>query len=186
MRIAVYCGASLGHCEVYQQATIELAKWLVAQQHQLVYGGGRAGLMGLLADTVLSLGGDVIGVMPHFLQQRELAHQQLTELILVDTMAQRKAKMLQLSEACIALPGGPGTLEEISEVYSWARIGQNANPCILFNAKGFYDPLKLMYQTMCDAGFLTEQDFSKLLFSDNLTEIAQFINSYQPPTVRTY
>lgn len=186
MRIAVYCGASLGYDERYQQATIELANWLVSEQHQLVYGGGRVGLMGLLADTVLAKGGEVIGVLPHFLQQRELAHQHLTELILVDTMVQRKAKMLSLSEVCIALPGGPGTLEEISEVYSWARIGQNRNPCILFNVNGFYDPLKAMYQTMCEAGFLTEQDFNKLLFSDNFTELSDFIKNYQPPKVRTY
>ncbi|MDO4627414.1 MAG: TIGR00730 family Rossman fold protein [Pasteurellaceae bacterium] len=185
MNITVYCGANLGNQQVYQQATVDLAKW-IAKCGTLVYGGGNAGLMGLLADTVLAEGGKVIGVMPTFLQQRELAHQGLTELILVESMAERKAKMLALANVCIALPGGPGTLEEITEVYSWARIGKNTAPCICFNANGFYDPLQTLYRQMCESGFLTQADFDKLLFSQDFTEIEHFIQDYEPPMVRKY
>ncbi|QIW16610.1 Rossman fold protein, TIGR00730 family [Pasteurellaceae bacterium RH1A] len=186
MKITVYCGASLGNHPAHQEATKDLANWIVSNQHTLVYGGSRAGLMGLIADSVLAQGGKAIGIMPKFLQERELAHPALTEFVLVDTMAQRKAKMLELADACIALPGGPGTLEEITEVYSWARIGQNSSPCIFFNKQGFYNPVRQMYASMMEAGFLTQTDFDKLLFSEDLAEIEAFIASYQAPLVRTY
>lgn len=186
MNITVYCGANLGSSPIHQQATVALGEWIARNQHSLVYGGGKAGLMGLLADTVIKNGGKVIGIMPTFLQQRELAHSQLSELILVESMAERKDKMLALGDVCIALPGGAGTLEEISEVYSWARIGKNHRPCILFNQNDFYAPLKAMYQTMVDNGFLSEADFNKLLFSSDFAEIEQFIATYQPPAVRQY
>ena len=172
MHITVYCGASLGNQPEYQQATIAMGQWIAQKQHTLVYGGGKIGLMGLLADTVLAHGGKVIGIMPAFLQARE--------------MAERKANMLKLADACIALPGGAGTLEEIAEVYSWARIGKNPHPCILFNKNGFYDPLKALYQRMVETGFLSEGAFQKLLFSENFAEIEQFIADYQPPEFRHY
>ncbi|PJG85612.1 hypothetical protein CVP05_05465 [Conservatibacter flavescens] len=100
--------------------------------------------------------------------------------------AERKAKMLELADVCIALPGGPGTLEEISEVYSWARIGKNDSPCVFWNVGGFYEPIKAMFQTMVDNGFLTQDHFDKLLFTDNLTELERFIEAYQPMGIRTY
>lgn len=186
MNITVYCGAALGNVPAYQRATVSLGNWLAQQGHTLVYGGGSAGLMGRLADTVLAHGGKVIGVIPEFLRERELAHSGCTEMLVVNSMAERKAKMLDLADACIALPGGPGTLEEICEVYSWARIGQNPHPCILFNQNGFYEPLRMMYQSMVTAGFLTQAHFDKLLFSDDLVEIEHFINTYQVPEIRTY
>lgn len=140
----------------------------------------------MVADTVLSNGGTVIGVIPEFLQARELTHQGCTEIIIVNSMSERKTKMLALADACIALPGGPGTLEEISEVYSWARIGKNPHPCILFNQNGFYEPLRSQYQSMVTAGFLTQSHFAKLLFSVDLIEIERFILDYQVPEIRTY
>ena len=106
--------------------------------------------------------------------------------MVVDSMAERKANMLKLADACIALPGGAGTLEEIAEVYSWARIGKNPHPCILFNKNGFYDPLKALYQRMVKTGFLSEDAFKKLLFSENFAEIERFIADYQPPEFRHY
>ena len=186
MNITVYCGAALGNVPAYQQATIELGKWLAQHHHRLIYGGGKVGLMGLLADTVLSHGGEVIGVIPAFLREREVAHSGCTEIIVVNSMAERKAKMLAFADACIALPGGPGTLEEICEVYSWSRIGQNSHPCVLFNQDGFYEPLRNMYQSMVSEGFLSQTHFDKLLFSTDLLEIEQFIKSYQAPEIRTY
>ena len=186
MNITVYCGASLGNNEIYQQATRKLGKWVAEKQHQLIYGGGAAGLMGLIADSVLAQGGKVIGIIPEFLKERELAHPNLTELVIVESMTERKKRMFDLANAFIALPGGPGTLEEISEVISWARIGQNPNPCILFNENGYFDSLRDFYDRMVQDGFLTQPDRDKILFSNDLDEIEAFIEGYEPPSVRTY
>ena len=186
MNITVYCGASLGNEPRYQQATIEMGKWIAQHQHTLVYGGGKAGLMGLVADTVLTQGGKAIGIIPEFLKDRELAHPNLTELHIVESMTERKLKMLTLADVCIALPGGPGTLEEITEVYSWARIGKNDNPYIFWNVGGFYDPMKAMFQAMVDKGFLTQDHFDKLLFTESFEELDAFIQDYQPLGIRTY
>ena len=186
MNITVYCGASLGNNPLYQQATECLGKWIAEKGHQLVYGGGAAGLMGLIASTVLAHGGKVIGIIPEFLKERELAYPNLTELVVVDTMPERKKRMFDLASAFIALPGGPGTLEEISEVISWARIGQNPNPCILFNENGYFDSLRNFYDRMVQDGFLTQPDRDKILFSNDLAEIETFIQHYQAPSIRTY
>lgn len=186
MNITVYCGASLGNNPQHQLATEQLGKWIVERGHTLIYGGGRAGLMGLLADTVLAHGGKVIGIMPTFLQDRELAHTGLTEMITVESMSERKAQLVERGEVYIALAGGPGTLEEIVEVISWARIGKNNHPCILFNQDNYYQPLKAMFSQMVEQGFLTQADFDKTLFSDDLAEIERFIANYTPPEIRRY
>lgn len=186
MKITVYCGASLGNNPNHQRAAEALGKWIAEHNHTLVYGGGKAGLMGVIADAVLAHGGQVIGVMPTFLQQRELAHTGLTEMISVQSMPERKLKMIELGEAYIALAGGPGTLEEIAEVISWARIGQNNNPCVLFNSDGYYEPLKTFFDAMVAQGFLTVADRAKTLFSDDLAEIEAFIANYTPPEIRRY
>lgn len=186
MNIIVYCGASKGNDPAYEQAAKMLGEWITAQKYTLVYGGGKVGLMSVIADTVIKGEGEVIGVMPRFLMDRELAHMHLTKLYSVHTMAERKQKMLDLGDVCIALPGGPGTLEEITEMISWSRIGQNPNPCILFNENGFYDPLKDLYDSMVKNGFLTQADRDKTLFSNSLEEINQFITDYIPAEVRKY
>ncbi|GIO43984.1 cytokinin riboside 5'-monophosphate phosphoribohydrolase [Paenibacillus apis] len=142
--------------------------------------------MGILADTVLSHGGEVIGIIPGFLRDRELAHPHLTELIVVDSMPERKKYMMDLSKAYLALPGGPGTLEEITECVSWARIGQNEHPCIFYNKNGYYDLVDSFYSKMVDEGFLSTEDRSKILFSDSIGQIEAFIESYIPPGIRQY
>ncbi|WP_413627021.1 TIGR00730 family Rossman fold protein [Fructilactobacillus vespulae] len=184
--IAVYCGAASGNDIKYQEATKQLANWIVTNDYQLVYGGGGFGLMGLLAQTVLKLGGKVYGIMPKELFERGAAQTGLTDFEVVENMSIRKRRMLELSDACIALPGGPGTLEEISEAFSWARIGDNNNPCVLFNVFGYYDSLKDFFDEMTEKEFLTQHDRDKLLFSDSLITIDKFINSYIPPEVRKY
>ena len=186
MNITVYCGAAVGHNPQHRAATITLGKWIVQNGHTLVYGGGKAGLMGVLADTVLENGGAVIGVMPTFLRERELAHPHLTEIIEVHSMPERKLKMIELGNAYIALPGGPGTLEEISEVVSWARIGQNNNPCIFFNADNYYRPLQDFFIHMVQSGYLTQTDSNTLLFSADLREIEKFIADYRLLAIRQY
>lgn len=168
------------------QETINLGMWIAKKGHTLVYGGGNVGLMGLLADTVLNNKGKVIGVIPEFLIERELSHPNLTELHIVNTMSERKSKMIELGQACIALPGGPGTLEEITEVISWARVGKNDSPCILYNINSYYHPMENMYDDMVKNGFLTITDREKTLFSNSLDSIEEFIFNYEKPVVRSY
>lgn len=152
----------------------------------LVFGGGKVGLMGLLADTVKQNGGKAIGVMPKFLKDREIAHEGLDELIVVDTMAERKAKMLELGDVCMALPGGPGTLEEITEMVSWARIDQNPNPCVFWNIEGYYDKIQAFYDQMVDEGFLSQNDRDLILFTDDFHELEQWVQNYHAPQSRSY
>lgn len=155
MNIVVYCGASIGNHEIFVESAKSLARWIAKNGHTLIYGGGKAGLMGVLADEVLLHNGKVIGIIPTFLVDRELSHPGLTRLEIVNSMSERKNKMIELGDCYIALPGGPGTLEEISEAISWARIGQHQNPCILFNVGGYYDKLKEFYDVMVENGFLS-------------------------------
>lgn len=186
MKIVVYCGASTGHHTIYQEGTIAMGAWIGKNNHTLVYGGGRIGLMGILADTVLKHKAPVIGVMPQFLVAREVAHPLVKSFYQTDTMSERKNKMIELGDAFIALPGGPGTLEEITEVISWARLGKNTKPCIFWNIDGYYNDIKHMYQHMVDTGFLTPDDHKKILFTESFEELDRFIQSYEPPQIRKY
>ncbi|WP_125567960.1 TIGR00730 family Rossman fold protein [Companilactobacillus insicii] len=185
-RIAVYCGASSGNNDIYKQAAVRLADWLVDNNLDLVYGGGGVGLMGILAQEVLDKKGLVYGIMPQELVDRGAAYDGLTDLQVVPNMSIRKQQMLELSDGCIALPGGPGTLEEIIEAFSWARLGDNVNPCVLYNVDGYFNPLKLMFDDMTNKGFLTSDDRNKLFFSDSLDDIYDFMNNYIPPIIRQY
>lgn len=184
-KIAIYCGAATGNLPVYQQAATELGQYLAHHQLELVYGGGSVGLMAVLADAVIAAGGKVHGVMPKNLVKRGAAADNITDLTVVDNMATRKQKMLTMADGCIALPGGPGTLEEIVEAYSWARVGDNNNPCAFYNVNHYYDPLKTLFDQMVQQGFLTAEHRSKLLFADTLPEIFNFMKTYTPPTIRT-
>lgn len=157
MNITVYCGANVGNSPSFAQAAKALGAWIVANGHTLVYGGGKVGLMGVVADEVLRHHGQAIGVIPTFLADRELGHPHITRLEIVDSMSARKNRMIELGDVYIALPGGPGTLEEIVEVISWARIDRHHKPCILLNIDGYYDELIHMFQKMVAKGFLTEE-----------------------------
>ena len=186
MNITIFCGASTGNNPIYGQKTIQLAEWMAETKHNLVFGGGKIGLMGIMADTIIAHGGHTTGVMPAFLKDREIAHAGLTELIIVNNMSDRKAKMLTLGDAFIALPGGPGTLEEISEVISWSRIGQNDSPCVLYNVNGYFNDLKNQFDHMVSEGFLSQEDRNKVLFTDDISKIESFITDYQAPSIRNY
>ncbi|EAC5373331.1 TIGR00730 family Rossman fold protein [Enterococcus faecalis] len=185
-KMAVYCGASLGNEPIYQQAAVALAAWMKENHYDLVYGGGNIGLMGTVADTLLAEGGEVIGVMPTFLMEREIAHNGITKMHTVSDMHARKKKMIELADVYLALPGGPGTLEEISEVISWGRVGEHMNPCILYNVNGYYDLLAAFFDKMVETNFLTAADRAKIFISDSLEEIGAFIDSYEPPMIRQY
>ena len=185
-RMAVYCGASKGTKAVYEERTKELGQWMSVHNYDLVYGGGNVGLMGILADHIIETGGQVIGVMPSFLIDRELAHQAITEMHIVSDMHERKRKMIDLADCYLALPGGPGTLEEITEVVSWGRVGEHQNPCIFFNVDGYYDLVAEFFDKMVTDGFLTKEDRAKICFSDSLEEINDFIDTFTPPMIRKY
>ncbi len=186
MNITVYCGASASKNEVHNNTAIELGQWIAKSNYTLVYGGGSVGLMGLIANTVLDNDAKVIGVIPEFLMKRELSHPKVENMQVVKTMGERKSKMIELGDCYIALPGGLGTLEEISEVISWIRIGQNNNPCVLYNATGYYDKLDEFLKTMVNEGFLSKEDYSKILFAKSMEEINVFIKNYTPPKIREY
>ena len=140
-RVCVFCGSSHGRNPAYASAARALGRALAARHIGVVYGGGNVGLMGVLADAVLEAGGRITGVIPHALVARELAHQGLTELHVVDSMHERKALMAGLADAFVALPGGFGTLEEFAEAVTWTQLGLQAKPCGLLNVAGFYDGL---------------------------------------------
>jgi uncharacterized protein (TIGR00730 family) len=143
-RVCVFCGANAGLREEYRSAARLLAGALASRGLGLVYGGGNVGLMGMLADAMLQAGGEVIGVIPQRLVEKEVAHRGLTELRIVDTMHQRKALMNELSDAFIALPGGYGTLEEFFEILTWSQLGIHRKPSALLNVLGYYDSLLAM------------------------------------------
>lgn len=186
MNIIVYCGASSGNESQYDDNAIELGKWIAKKNYTLVYGGGNIGLMGTIANTVLEFGGNVIGVMPKFLADREISHPGLTEFIIVENMSERKNKILSIGDVCVALPGGPGTLEEIAEVISWSRIGQNNRPCILYNKSGYYDLLAGFFDNMVEKGFLTVADRERIAFAESLEHMEQVIVDFKPSGVREY
>lgn len=186
MKIAVYCGANHGVNDAFLQAAMQVGAWIAERGDTLVYGGGKLGLMGAVAGSTLQHGGQVIGVMPQVLADRGLAMPDLTDLEVVADMGTRKARMIELADVDIALPGGPGTLEEITEAISFSRIGLNASPTILFNQNGYYESLRQMYQMAVDQEFFDQDAFDNLLFSSDLQEISTFIANYQPLGVRQY
>ena len=179
MNIAVYCAASQSNCSTFDERTEELGKWMAQKNHTLVYGGGNTGLMGIVATAVMQTGGQVIGVMPQFFVDREIAKKDITKLHIVETMSERKNKMIELSEAYIALPGGPGTLEEIAEVVSWVRVGQTNGICIFYNMEGYYDHLEAFFNQMVTTKLLSQEDRNQIYFANNLEEIEKLIENYE-------
>ncbi len=153
-RIAVFCGASLGRDPIYAETAERVGRAIVERGYGVVYGGGHVGLMGIVADAAMKAGGEVIGVIPRFMEKAEEAHRGVTELILVDSMHERKLRMHQLSDAVIALPGGFGTLDELFELLTWRQLGLHAQPLGLLNVKGFFDPLLAQQERMEREGFL--------------------------------
>lgn len=184
--VAVYCGSSLGVNEIYQKQAIEFAKELVKRDIALVYGGASVGLMGTVADTVLSLGGKAIGVIPFLLEEREISHKNLTELYKVDTMHQRKSKMIELADGFVAMPGGYGTLEEYSEVFTWSQIGLHTKPCALFNINNYWQPLIDMTNKMADEGFLHEKYRHMAIVESSPASLLEQFETYVAPPVKTY
>lgn len=185
-RVTVFCGSSFGADKQYEQQAFRLGKILAERSIGLVYGGANVGLMGAVANGTIDNKGEVIGVLPHFLQNKEIAHQGLTELILVETMHERKAKMNELTDGVIALPGGFGTLEEFFEMLTWAQLGLHHKPIAILNIKGFYDELFALVNTMVEKGFLREVNKNMLLTSDNINDLLDQMENYQAPDVEKW
>ncbi len=164
--ISVFCGSNFDGNPVLLKAVNDLADAMVEKEIALVFGGGRVGVMGLIADAVLSRGGKAIGVIPQFLMDKEVGHTGLTELIITENMHQRKQKMADLSDGVITLPGGFGTMEEFFEVLTWLQLGIHGNPIGLLNVDGFYDPLLLQIDLMVEKKFLKPLN-RELVLSDH-------------------
>ncbi|MCJ8008670.1 TIGR00730 family Rossman fold protein [Lederbergia wuyishanensis] len=184
--IAVFCGSSNGVSEAYIKGAKRLGKELAKRNIALVYGGASVGVMGAVADSVLEEGGNVIGVMPSFLEKREISHKNLTQLIVVDSMHERKAKMAELADGFIAMPGGPGTLEEFFEIFTWAQLGLHQKPCGLLNINHYFDPLITLFNHMTDEQFLHEKYRSMALVDVEPQGLLDQFNTYEPPTLKTY
>jgi len=185
-KLSVFCGSSNGASNIYIEGAKTLGKELAKRDIALVYGGASVGIMGAVADSVLDEGGYVIGVMPSFLDNREISHKNLSELIIVDSMHERKAKMADLADGFIALPGGPGTLEEFFEIFTWAQLGLHHKPCGLLNINHYYDPLIALFNHMSEEQFLHEKYRTMALVYNEPKRLLDKFNTYEPPTVKTY
>ena len=180
-RICVFTGSSPGTLEEYAAAARELARVLVSRHQTLVYGGAKVGLMGVLADTVLAEGGEVVGVIPAHLEAKEVAHRGLTELRVVSSMHERKAVMAELSDGVVALPGGLGTLEELFEMLTWAQLGLHRKPCGVLNVAGYFDRLLEFLDHAVDQRFISELHRGLLLSGDDPTALVDRMMTYKVP-----
>ena len=179
--ICVFCGSRLGNNPIYKESAQELAKIMVEQGYDLVYGGANIGIMGLIADTVLIKGGKVTGVMPRFLADQEIAHTNLTKINLVNSMHERKQMMSELADAFITLPGGIGTFEEFFEILTWAQLGIHQKPVCLLNVNGYYDLMLDFINNAINQGFF-RRETKNLILVENTPEalihrISQFPES---------
>ena len=185
-RVCIYAGSNPGYDPAYADAATALARLLAERGIGLVYGGGKVGLMGVLADTALAAGGEVIGVMPQALVDREIGHPGLTELRVVGSMHDRKALMADLSDAFVAIPGGIGTLEELIEVYTWSQLGIHDKACGVLNVRGYYDPLAAFLDHAVEEGFLRPQHRAVLSVAADPGELLDRLAAFEPPTVRKW
>ncbi len=184
--ICVFCGSSLGLRPIYQQAAAALGKLIVQRDINLVYGGGKVGLMGVVTDAVLAAGGEAIGVIPAFLAAKEIAHPGLTKLHIVNSMHERKAMMAELSDGFIAMPGGFGTFEEFFEALTWEQLGLHQKPHGLLNIEGYYDPLLKLVDTAIAENFIREQHRNLILVSSNPKSLLDLMSNYKPINVEKW
>ncbi|MBM3809612.1 MAG: TIGR00730 family Rossman fold protein [Acidimicrobiia bacterium] len=182
-RVCVFCGSSIGSQPVYAEVAVTLGRLLASRGIGLVYGGGNVGLMGVIADAVMAGGGDVIGVIPHALADREIAHPTITQLHVVDSMHERKAMMADLSDAFIAMPGGVGTFEEFFEAVTWTQLGLHRKPCGLLNAGGFYTPLAAFIDQAVSEGFIKPVHRASIVVDDHPERLLDSLAAVKLPDV---
>ncbi len=171
--LAIYCGSSAGADPAFAKAADDLGRALAQRNCAVIYGGSHAGLMGVVADAALAAGGRVVGVIPQSLVGRELAHQGLSTLEIVDSMHARKARMCELADGFVALPGGIGTLEEILEMFTWTQLGIHHKPCALLNIAGFYDGFVAFLRHVVQQGLLKSAQFERLIVVNSVDELLQ-------------
>ena len=182
--ICVFCGAATGRDPSFAAAAAVTGETLARRGIRVVYGGGRLGLMGTVADAALAAGGEVVGVIPRGLVDRELAHPTLTELRIVETLHERKAQMAELADGFLALPGGLGTLEELAEVLSWAQLDLHAKPIGLLDVGGYFAPLEAFLDRAVAEGFIAERHRRLLLSDDDLDALLRRFDAWEPPAGR--
>lgn len=181
--VCVYCGSNPGRQPAYANAANELAEALVERNLQLIYGGARLGIMGALADRVLALGGEVIGVIPEDLRDKEIAHTGLTKLHITKSMHDRKTMMVSLADAFVAMPGGVGTLEELFEVWTWGQLGLHEKPCGLLNVAGYFDSLSEFLAHTVAEEFVKAPHLDMLAVESNANTLLDGFARYQPPEI---
>ena len=184
--LCVFCGSSAGATPVYREAAVAFGHVLADQNIGLVYGGGKVGLMGAIADSVLARGGTVIGVIPQHLVDREVAHAGLTELRVVGSMHERKALMADLSDGFVALPGGLGTLEEFFEVWTWGQLGLHRKPYALLNVNGFYDPLVTFIDDLVAQRFVKPEHRKMLIIESDAAMLPARMSAHRAPAVEKW
>jgi uncharacterized protein (TIGR00730 family) len=182
-RVCVYCGANRGRDAAYAQAAQAMGRTLARRGIGLVTGGGRVGLMGVVADAALDAGGEVVGVIPEALMRKELAHAGLTDLVVTASMHERKARMAELADGFVALPGGLGTYEELFEIWTWAQLGWHAKPCGLLNAAGFYDRLVAFLDGASEAEFVKPEHRAMLIVENDPDRLLDRFATYVAPSV---
>jgi uncharacterized protein (TIGR00730 family) len=182
-RVCVFCGSSPGNDPIYLETARSVGRFLAQERLGVVFGGGGVGLMGALADAAMAAGGQVTGVIPEQLMARELGHSQLSELRVVSSMHARKALMMELGDAFIGLPGGAGTLDELSEVWTWSQLGIHDKPCGILNVHGYFDPLIAFLDQMVTEGFLSPAHREMVLVDTDPAVLLKRFRHYQPPEV---
>jgi uncharacterized protein (TIGR00730 family) len=185
-RVCVFCGSSPGRNDAFAAAARRMGELLASRAIGLVFGGGRVGLMGVLADAVLAGGGEAVGIIPRGLWNREVGHTALTAMHVVETMHERKAMMAELSDGFVALPGGIGTLEELFEVWTWAQLGIHRKPCAVLNVDGYFDPLLAFVDRAVDEGFVRRAYRAMLLVDVDPAALLARMERYEPPMVQQW
>ena len=176
MKIAVYCGSSAGERKTYRETAYALGAWMGENGHELIYGGSKTGLMGAVADGALDHGGRVTGVIPNVPQIESRRHPGLTSVIRTETVALRKSRMIELADAFVALPGGLGTLDEITEILSLRSLGLVSGPVVFFSVEGYYEPMKEVFGNLVRNGFGRREYFSRTVFAETLGEVIEVMD----------
>lgn len=184
--ICVFCGASEGNRLEYRTAAEQLGKIIAKQNRRLIYGGGNKGLMGIIANAVLAHGGEVIGIIPERLVKAETAHHGITQLEVVDNMHQRKARLAELADGFIAMPGGTGTLEEVFEVWTGMQIGYHEKPVALFDIANFWQPMLSFLKHAVQEGFIRENSYNTLIVSDNAEFVLKQMDDFVPKDLQRW
>jgi uncharacterized protein (TIGR00730 family) len=184
--ICVYCGSNFGNAPIYRTVAEELGRALVARGQTLIYGGGNVGLMGVVADTVMQGGGEVIGIIPRSLLEREVGHRGVTRLEVVETMHERKTRMAELCDAFVAMPGGWGTLEELAEAATWTQLGIHRKPVGLLNVEGFYDPFLAYLDNAVAAGFIRAPHRGLVVSADTVEGVLKAVETAELPVLQKW